>query len=110
MSCGCTCCDEVRGDESGQRQQKLLKGKLHRAGRVAIVFWLWTHHIQEDINASPLLCHAIELGFHCLLIKRVYLRGVGHPAALVNVGISLLNSLEVTTRKKDGDPLRREPP
>src|SRR5258708_30468394 len=68
MSCGCTCCDELRGDESGQRQQKLLKGKLHRAGRVAIVFCLWTHHIQEDINPSPLLCHAIEISLHALLI------------------------------------------
>jgi hypothetical protein len=86
----------------------LLKGEFQGVCPVAIVFWLWTRSVQEDINASPLVCHAIEIRLHCLLIKRVYLRGVGNAAVLVNVGSHLLNRGKSTTREKDRGPLGRE--
>ncbi len=108
VSRGGTSRDELRGDQGGERQQELLKGQLHGVCPVAIVFWLWTHNIQENINASPLLCHVIEIGLHCLLIKRVYLRGVGNATVLVNLLSHLLNSAQCMTRKKDRGPLGRE--
>jgi hypothetical protein len=91
VSCGCPSRDELRRDQGGERQQELLKGEFQGAGPVAKVFWLWTRSVQEDINASPLLCHAIEIGVHCLLIKRVHLRGVGNATVLVNLLSHLLN-------------------
>jgi undecaprenyl pyrophosphate synthase len=74
----------------------------------AIVFCLWTHHIQEDINASRLFRHAIEVHLHSLLVKRVYLRGIGNAAVLVNILSHLLNRAQRTTRKKDDGTLCRK--
>jgi hypothetical protein len=92
VSRGCMCRDELRGDQGGEGQQELFKGEFKGACPIAKVFWLWTHHIQEDINALCLLYHAIDIGVHCLLIKRVYLRGVGNTAALMKLLSYLLNS------------------
>src|SRR6266496_2227138 len=106
--CCCTRRDELRGDQGGERQQELLKGEFQGACPLAIVFCLWTYHIQEDINASPLLCHAIEVRLHCLLIKRVYPCGVGGTAVLVNLLSHLLNGGKPPTREKDRGPLGRK--
>ena len=51
---------------------------------------------------------ALPARLHGLLIKRVYLRGVGNTAVLVNVGSHLLNSAQRTTREKDGGTLCRK--
>src|SRR5215467_4900129 len=101
MSRSCTRRDELRRYKGGEGQQELLKGKFQGVGPVAIVFRLRTNHIQEDIDAPNLLRYTIQVRFHCLLIKRIYLRGVGHPATLVNIGSYLLNSVKRTTREKD---------
>jgi hypothetical protein len=45
---------------------------------------------------------------HSLLIKRVYLRGVGNAAVLVYLLSHLLNSTQRTTREKDCGPLGRK--
>src|SRR5215467_10883998 len=80
VSCGCTCGDELRGDQRGERQQELLQWKLKGAGSVAIVFGLWTRHIQEDINASRLFCHTVKVRLHPLLIQGIDLCGVASQA------------------------------
>ena len=67
-----------------------------------------SYNIKEIINASPLLCHAIEIRLHCLLIKRVYLRCVGNAAVLVNLLSHLLNGGKPTAREKDRGPLGRK--
>src|SRR5258706_7606873 len=108
MSRGGTSRDELRWDQGGERQQELLKGEFQGVCPVAIILWLWTRSVQEDINTSPFLCHAIEIRLHCLLIKRVYLSSIGDAAVFVNVGSHLLNRAQRPTREKDRGPLGRE--
>src|SRR5258708_4124452 len=68
-----------------------------------------THRIQEDINAFPLLYYALlKVGVHCLLIKRVHLRSVGHAPVLANLLSHFLNSGKLPTLQEDPGSLRRE--
>src|SRR5215467_7571322 len=108
VSCGGTRRNELRGDQRGERQQELLQGKLKGTGSVAIVLWLWTRHIQQDINAARLLRHPIQVGLHGLLIQSIDLGGVGDATRLLNLGGELLDRREPATREKDRRPLGRK--
>jgi hypothetical protein len=104
----CTRRDELRGDHGGERQQELLKREFQGAGPLAVVFYLWTHHIHEDIDAPRLSCDTVKIGLHCLLIKRVYLCRRGDPAVLVNLLSHLLNGIKVPAGEKEPGPLDRK--
>jgi hypothetical protein len=100
--------DELRGKHGGERHQELLQGEFQGAGPLAIVFGLRTHHIQEDIDTPRLLCHAIEIRLHGLLIKRVYLCGVSDTVVVVNLGSRLRNLGKSPTREKNRGLLGRK--